>query len=69
MKRSASLAGARAPLVTACEICLTALVGAAAVVVAARRLIDELRSTVRCKAHAKYMDVQLRSPKGFFFWY
>lgn len=33
------------------------------------RLIDELRSTVRCKAHAKYMDVGLRSPKGFFFWY
>jgi hypothetical protein len=33
------------------------------------RLIDELRSTVRCKAHAKYMDVGLRSPKGLFFWY
>jgi hypothetical protein len=33
------------------------------------RLIDELRSTVRCKATAKYMDVGKRSPKGHFFWY
>lgn len=33
------------------------------------RLIDEMRSSIRCKAHKKYMDVGIRAPKGFFFWY
>jgi hypothetical protein len=42
---------------------------AAAAAPHAHRLIDELRNTIRCKAHAKYMDVGLRSPKGFFFWF
>jgi len=31
------------------------------------RLIDELRSTVRCKAQSLYMDVEYRSTKGLKF--
>lgn len=31
------------------------------------RLIDELRSTVRCKADSVWMDVKARSPKGLGF--